>query len=197
MAQNGQSFAVPGVVDAVGNASRSVTPSGVTVQQYEVGFARGDVGFMISAVSANGTLGEHDAISIAAAQAALAPGSPSSADSQSGQPWQWKAGRISAMALIVLLVIGVVLIFVRRSQRSHKVPAEAMARRAPVLAPAGLPALQSLGASPPQPTRQLSVGWHRTGHNMNEQAYWDGQAWTVRKVWTGASWSEVPIDAAR
>jgi hypothetical protein len=50
----------------------------------------------------------------------------------------------------------------------------------------GLPASPGTGKGP---------GWYPVW-GVNDQAYWDGEHWTARRRWTGASWTESPLDAA-
>jgi len=42
------------------------------------------------------------------------------------------------------------------------------------------------------PTNQAR-GWYQSGATNNDQAYWDGQAWTGRRRWDGAGWVDVPL----
>jgi hypothetical protein len=46
---------------------------------------------------------------------------------------------------------------------------------------------------PPPPSRPQEPGWHQVGSNNNDQAYWDGQAWTARRQWGGAGWTDVAL----
>lgn len=41
-----------------------------------------------------------------------------------------------------------------------------------------------------------SPGWYPAGTNPNDQGYWDGNAWTARRQWSGAGWFEVPAEPA-
>lgn len=47
---------------------------------------------------------------------------------------------------------------------------------------------------PPSPGANKQSGWYPVGENPNDQAYWDGQAWTARRKWGGAGWVEVAAD---
>jgi hypothetical protein len=37
-------------------------------------------------------------------------------------------------------------------------------------------------------------GWYSVG-GVNDQAHWDGERWTARRRWNGASWTDVAMDA--
>jgi hypothetical protein len=58
---------------------------------------------------------------------------------------------------------------------------------------AGGGVLPRQGQVPPPPSRPQEPGWHQVGSNNNDQAYWDGQAWTARRQWAGAGWTDVPL----
>jgi hypothetical protein len=45
--------------------------------------------------------------------------------------------------------------------------------------------------TPPAPTQ--GAGWYPINENRNDQLYWDGEHWTGRRQWTGASWADVPL----
>ena len=48
-------------------------------------------------------------------------------------------------------------------------------------------------ALPASPGSDKGPGWHQVGSNLNDQAYWDGEAWTAQRRWTGATWVERPL----
>jgi hypothetical protein len=35
-------------------------------------------------------------------------------------------------------------------------------------------------------------GWYPSRGGINEQSYWDGEAWTAQRRWNGATWTEMP-----
>ena len=43
------------------------------------------------------------------------------------------------------------------------------------------------------PPKIQDRGWYQSGATNNDQAYWDGQAWTGRRRWDGAGWVDVPL----
>jgi len=43
------------------------------------------------------------------------------------------------------------------------------------------------------PPKIQDRGWYQSGSTNNDQAYWDGQAWTARRRWDGAGWVDVPL----
>ena len=47
-------------------------------------------------------------------------------------------------------------------------------------------------ALPFAPGPGAAPGWYPVGPTNNEQAYWDGQAWTARKKWDSAGWVDGP-----
>ena len=46
---------------------------------------------------------------------------------------------------------------------------------------------------PASPGAGKGPGWYPVG-GVNDQAHWDGETWTGRRRWTGASWMEVPLE---
>jgi uncharacterized membrane protein len=46
---------------------------------------------------------------------------------------------------------------------------------------------------PPLRGKTRDPGWYAVGTAPNDQAYWDGQAWTARRRWSGASWTESSV----
>jgi hypothetical protein len=46
---------------------------------------------------------------------------------------------------------------------------------------------------PFSPGPASAPGWYPVSATNNDQAYWDGQAWTARKKWEGAGWVDVPL----
>src|SRR3974390_3484266 len=46
---------------------------------------------------------------------------------------------------------------------------------------------------PASPGSGKGSGWYPVG-GVNDQAHWDGERWTGRRRWTGASWTEVPLE---
>ena len=46
---------------------------------------------------------------------------------------------------------------------------------------------------PASPGANKGPGWYPVG-GVNDQAYWDGEHWTRRRRWSGASWMEMPLE---
>jgi hypothetical protein len=52
------------------------------------------------------------------------------------------------------------------------------------------------GGLPASPRADEGPGWYPIDTNRNDQAYWDGVAWTSRRRWEGAGWSEAPVESS-
>ena len=94
---------------------------------------------------------------------------------------------IIGYVLLALLVAGWTLFFVLRARRRRRIHRRSQppSMSVPVSA---VPAERT-----PRPERRPArvVGWHADPDHMSEEAYWDGQAWTGRRRWTGDSWVEL------
>lgn len=44
---------------------------------------------------------------------------------------------------------------------------------------------------PSSPDAARPPGWYSSPGNMNEQAYWDGERWTARRLWTGGHYTQL------
>jgi hypothetical protein len=73
-------------------------------------------------------------------------------------------------------------------------PALGRARRNyPVADRLSMPAGPVTGGGEMAPPKSQERGWYQSGATNNDQAYWDGQAWTGRRRWDGAGWVDVPL----
>lgn len=180
-AGRGVPFAVPQIANAT--AYRTITSvSGASVTEYMVDFGKGNTAFIAEVATASGTLSQTDAITLAAAQSAADPGTPVPTRSapSSSTSTAYKAGEVFFYVLLGVVVVGLVVVLVQRRGRKRSVVSPITSSGSP------------LGRDvPPPPSRHLEVGWHPHGQNPNEQAYWDGQAWTGIRRWSaGRGWSD-------
>jgi hypothetical protein len=75
--------------------------------------------------------------------------------------------------------------------RGSPAPARALGNPGYSFAP-GPPGLRPPDLLPPPPRAQ-DPGWYQVGATNNDQGYWDGRAWTAKRRWEGAGWTEVPL----
>jgi hypothetical protein len=198
-------FDVPGIFGASGYTAH-VSASGTPATAYIVTFAKGRIAFEVQVITAAGDLTNADAVSVAARQAANAPGAlraPTRAPSGSSRAY--RVGEVVGLVLLGVLVVALVLLGVRRSRvrgnrvRGNRVSGNRVRRsrvrrsrvqRRPIVG-AAWPAGPSLPDPPPTtPAPSRAVGWHVDPDHLSEQAYWDGRSWTARRRWSGATWVE-------
>ncbi|HTU38281.1 MAG TPA: hypothetical protein VMF35_09695 [Acidimicrobiales bacterium] len=194
---HGTAFSVPQIPNATGYTVRVTTAAGVPMTTHLVDFAKGNVAFVAEVTAQSGALTDSDAINVATAQAAAAPGEPvaSRTTSSSTNSVAYEAGRVFVWVVLGAIVVWLISFLIRRNKRRR----------------AGAPSLNRDGATPASTVfappvvafrTPPEVGWHQLGKNPNEQTYWDGQGWTLTRRWTvGRGWSEpdnvdVPAAAA-
>jgi len=72
----------------------------------------------------------------------------------------------------------------RTQQAAHAAPFDM--RQRGFQGSAGIRADEAL----PPASKGLEPGWYSVGGSVSEQVYWDGEAWTTRRRWGGATWVE-------
>jgi hypothetical protein len=188
--QGGVAFAVPGISGASGySLSTTSTP------EFIVTFRKGNTAFEVAAVSGGHDLTSADAISVAARQAADISGAaraPRAPAPGSGSVTDDAGEGVGGVLVTALLVIGVIAVLRRRRSRrasvSHEPPEKATEISQVTSATSPFPV-----PTPPVHTPPLQEpGWHPVESDPNEQSYWDGQSWTARVHWDGATWVDVP-----
>jgi hypothetical protein len=198
-------FAVPGIYGASGYTAH-VSASGTPATAYIVTLAKGRIAFEVQVITAAGDLTKADAVSVAARQAANAPGAlraPTPPPSSTSRAY--RVGEVVGLVLLGVIAVALVLFAVRRSRvrrsrvrgsrvsrsrlRGSRVSRSRVSRRPAEGAP--WPAVPSLPDPPPtSPVPSREVGWHVDPDHLSEQAYWDGGSWTTRRRWSGATWVE-------
>jgi hypothetical protein len=181
-------FAVRGILGGSGYAVH-VSASGTPSSAYIVTFAKGSTDFEVQVMTAAGHLTKDDALSVAARQAANAPGGlQAPAATPGGTPLAFRIGEIIGYVVLAVIVVAFVLFVARLVVRL--VVRRSITRPSPIVTPAwyAFPPPPEAPRSTPAPPRD--VGWHVDPDHLSEQAYWDGQAWTARRRWSGAAWVE-------
>lgn len=159
-------FNVPGVTGALGFTLQPAS-SPFHIPEYAVTFGKGDFAIDVLVASVTRSLSRADAILVATKQADAIEGSPPTASSFGA----YQFGEVFGGLLVIVVIVGIVVIVVQRSRQT----ARALAA--------------SPGKYPPPPTAgPREPGWYSVGSNPNEQAYWDGTAWTGRRLWSGSGW---------
>ena len=176
-------FDVPGILGGSGYTAH-VSASGTPSTAYIVTFAKGSIDFEVQVISASGDLTKADARAVATRQAASAPGGLRAPAAPAGTSGVVRAGEIVGYVLLAMVAVVLVTLGVRLVARRPR------PRRRPVVTPAwyAFPPPMPEPASRPAPPRD--VGWHVDPDHLSEQAYWDGQSWTARRRWNGATWVE-------
>jgi hypothetical protein len=180
IAADGTSRFSADVLPGASGYGSETTTAGTSVAEWVVTFAKGNFVFAVEVASAGGVLPDSDALSLAVKQAAVVPGALGPASASGGKPGSYVAGEIVGAVIIVLLAVLVPVALVQRSRRRKE-------------AAAVTPAASPVGVNP-SPVSPVAVpGWHPLGGDPHDLGYWDGQAWTARRLWQDGAWEQVPF----
>ncbi len=168
-------FAVAGVPGAVGYDSSALAILGAAAQVYTIIFSKGNWAFVVSAVATPPALTARDVTAIATDQYRAAPATHASSASHLA----YRLGEVIGAFLLAGLAIAFVATIAQRRNR-------------PTLTTPAAPEYVLAGSFPFYPPLVREVGWHPVDRKPNEQAYWDGHAWTAQRFWTGRDWAEFP-----
>jgi len=197
-------FAVPALSGASGYIA-NVSASGSPATAYVVTFAKGGTTFEVQVITAGGDLTSTDAVSLATAQSAAAPGAPQDAIVPPVTHGSDRNAVIVGSVALAVIVVAIALLVAPRNRRRRISRRSGTSRRsgrpsgtrmasAPGVVPA-VPVVSTPRAEPTMPPASTrEVGWHLDPEHLSEQAYWDGQSWTARRRWSGTAWVQVTSD---
>jgi hypothetical protein len=187
-------FRVPGITGANGYEAPLTTASGAPVRVYIVTFSNADAAFLTYVITESGDMTSADAVKVASAQAAYVGGATVPPSSTGSSP-AYVTGELFGGLLVVVGIPVLIVLIVRRTRRNDEIH-HGHLRKQPTAIPssAGWPA-PAWSSGPLLPSRTPQhPRWEPIGSNWNEQAYWDGQAWTARRTWSHGRWGpEIPV----
>lgn len=185
-------FTVPNIPGAMGRETTLTTTRGTLAKAYVVTFSNAENLFVTYGISESGDLTSADAVTVASEQAAHVGGATVPSSSSGSSP-AYVAGEVFGGVLLIAGITALIIVIVRRTRRNDELHhGHPLQEPTPSTVGWSAPRRPS-GSSLPTGTPQ-QPGWEPIGTNWNEQAYWDGQAWTARRAWSGGRWGpEMPV----
>ncbi len=186
-------FDAPGVPGGAGFALATTTALGGHGVNYVVGFAKGSSAFEVFTVNGNGALNSTDAVTVAQRQWAAVPNAAPATTTSA-----YRIGGIMGAVLLIVLLVGLIVILVqRRKKPAGPTPVVDLAHLPPPPNNRQLVAVGTRGArtfAPPSPYiagyGPNEPGWVTDRSQIEQQVYWDGQAWTARRSYRSGEWVE-------